>query len=124
MGVRVGGGGETDSFLDGELEDFVGRIKFVDGFAPAGSREFDGKAARGDRVERFSDEIANRRRRSVAVDLDQVEMRQTIDEASRGDLADAAKVIGVNVVDLAIAKLFGAVRHAVEHLVGPVEIMD
>ena len=40
-----------------ELDDFVGGIEFVDRFAPAGGRKLDGEAARGDEIERLSDEI-------------------------------------------------------------------
>ena len=60
----------------------------------------------------------------MAVDLDQVEMRQAIDQARRGDLAEAAKIIGVNLVDLAAGELFGAGRDGVEHLIGTIEIVD
>ena len=57
------------------------------------------------------------RLRPVAVNLDQIEMRQAIDQASRRDLADAPEIIGVNLIDVSTGKLFGAGRHAVEHLV-------
>ena len=60
----------------------------------------------------------------MAVDLDQVEMRQAIDQAGRGDLANAPKIIGVNLVDLATDKLFGAGRDAVEHLIVAIEVMN
>ncbi|PYJ86077.1 MAG: hypothetical protein DME70_08680 [Verrucomicrobia bacterium] len=60
----------------------------------------------------------------MTVDLDQIQMRQAIDQASRSDLADAPKIIGVNIVDLATGELFGAGGDVVEHLVGAIEVMD
>src|SRR4051812_17377223 len=104
----VGGGREADSFLDREANDFVRRIKFIHGFPPPGRRKLDRQAARCDQVERFTDEIVNRRLWSIAVDLDQVEMRQAIDKPARGDLANPAKIIAVDFVDVATAKLFCA----------------
>src|SRR4051794_13013151 len=122
--MRVGGGRKADFFVDREPNNFVGGIKFVYWFAPAGRRELDGQAARRDQLERITDKIANRRCRSMAVNLDKIEMRQAIDEAGRSYLADAAKIIGVNFVDVAIGELFGPSRNAVEHLIGPIEVMD
>src|SRR5438270_4782070 len=60
----------------------------------------------------------------MAVDLDQIQMRQAIDQASRSDVADAPKIIGVNIVDVATGELFGAGGDAVEHLIGAIEVMD
>ena len=93
-------------------------VKLVHRFAPAGGGKLDRQAAGGNEVEGFADEICNGRIRPVAVDLDEVEMRKAIDQAARGDLADAAKIIGVDVVDIAAGELFGAGRDAVEHLIG------
>lgn len=122
MGVRRGG--ETDSFFDREPDNFVGGIEFVDRFAPAGRGELDCQAARGDEIEGLGNKVANRRLRTMPVDLDEVEMRQAIDQPGRGDLADAAKVIGVNVVDVAPGELLGAIGDLVEHLVAAFEVMD
>jgi len=46
--MGVGRRREPDPLLDGELDDFVGGIKFVHWFAPTGSGELDGEPARGD----------------------------------------------------------------------------
>src|SRR2546423_15340526 len=84
--VRVGRRRESDFLLDRETNDLVGRIKFVHRFTPARGGQLDGEATSGDEIERLGDEIANRRRWAMAVDLDQVEMGQAIDETARGDL--------------------------------------
>jgi hypothetical protein len=60
----------------------------------------------------------------MTVDLDQVEVRQTIDQAGRDNLADPAKIIGVDIVDVAAGELFGAGRDFVEHLIGAIEVMN
>jgi hypothetical protein len=60
----------------------------------------------------------------MAMDLDQIEMRQTIDQTRRGDLANPPEIIGINLVDIATGELFSAGRDAVEHLIGPIEIVN
>src|SRR4051812_40084163 len=60
----------------------------------------------------------------MAVDLDEIEVRQAIDHPGRGNLADAAKVIGVDFVDRPAVELFGAGGNAIEHLIWPLEIVD
>src|SRR6059058_2284792 len=60
----------------------------------------------------------------MPVDLDQIEMRQTIDQASPRDFANSPKVIVVDFVDIAANKLLRAVGNAVEHLVRIVQVMD
>src|SRR5215212_9116021 len=60
----------------------------------------------------------------MAVDLDKIEVRQAIDQATRGNLANAAKVIGVDFVNVSAAKLCGAGRNAIEHLIGPIEVVN
>ena len=122
--MRVGCSREPDPFRDREPDDLVGGIKFVDRFAPAGGGELDRETARGDQIERRGNEVLDRRLRAMAMNLDEVEMGETIDQARRGDLANAAKIIRVNFIDIAFGELFGASRHAVEHLIGAVEIMD
>ena len=51
-------------------------------------------------------------------------MRQAIDQPSPGHFPNAAKIIGVNLVDIASGKLFRASRDAVEHLIGPVQVVN
>jgi hypothetical protein len=46
MGVRSGR--EADSLLDREPDNFVGRIKFIHWFAPAGGGKFDRESAGSD----------------------------------------------------------------------------
>ena len=57
----------------------------------------------------------------MSVNLDQIEMRQAIDQASRRDLANAMEIIRVDLIDVATGKLLGAGRHAVEHLIRALE---
>src|SRR5438067_1986507 len=57
----------------------------------------------------------------MPVDLDEIEMRQAIDHAAPGDLANPSKIIGIDLVDIASGELFGADGHAVEHLVRSIE---
>src|SRR6476620_10793068 len=80
--------------------------------------------AGGDEIQRLVYHPANVPAGAVPVDLDQIEMRQAIDQAGGGYLADAAKIIFVNLVDASPDKLTCAVRHAVEHLVRIVEVMN
>ena len=70
------------------------------------------------------DECVDIRIRAMSMDLDQVEMRQAIDQSSRRNFANATKIIRVNLIDVATGKLRGAGRHAVEHLIRRVEIMN
>src|SRR5438552_13882874 len=51
-------------------------------------------------------------------------MGETIDQSGRYYLADAAKVIRVKRVDMPAFELRGALRHAVEHLVGAIKEMN
>ena len=60
----------------------------------------------------------------MSVNLDQVQMRQAIDEAGCRHLANATKIIDVDLIDVATSKLLRTGRHAVEHLIGAVEVMD
>ena len=59
----------------------------------------------------------------MPVNLDQINVRQAIDQTARGHLADATKVIRIDRVDLAARELFGAVRHGVEHLVVALQVV-
>ena len=122
--VRVGRRRESNAFLDRETNNLVGGIKLVHRFAPAGGGQLDGKTAPSNEIERLRNEIADRRGWAMAVDLDQVEMGQAIDEAARGNLADAAKIIRIDSVDVAADELSGASRHAVEHLVWSIEVVN
>src|SRR6266403_1065853 len=103
--MRIGRSRESNSLLQGEPDDFVRGIEFVHRFAPPRGGELDREAAPSDETQRLGHEIADRRFRTMAVDLDQVEMRQAIDQARRGDLANTPKIIGVNLVDVAAGKL-------------------
>jgi hypothetical protein len=122
--MRVGRGRKANPLLNCEPDYLVGRVEFIHRLSPTSGGELDGEITRGDEVERLTDKVTDRALRAMAVDLHQVEMGQAIDQASRSDLADATKIIGVNLVNRAPRKLFGARGNGVEHLVGPVEVMD
>src|SRR5438046_9744557 len=51
-------------------------------------------------------------------------MGETIDQSGRYYLADTAKVIRVKRVDIPAFELRGALRHAVEHLIGAIKEMN
>src|ERR1700736_6012416 len=103
--MRVGRSRKRNPFFDRELNDVICRIKFVHRFAPAGSGKFDGQIARANEIEGFVDDRSNVTTRPVSVNLDQIEMRQTIDQTGRGDVTHAAKVMLINLVNIAPDKL-------------------
>src|SRR5947208_14187702 len=51
-------------------------------------------------------------------------MGETIDQSGRYYLADTAKVIRVKRIDIPAFELRGAIRHAVEHLIGAIQEMN
>src|ERR1043166_7098030 len=122
--MSVGGSGEPDSLLHREPDDLIRGIKFIHGLPPAGRRELEGQSPRGNKIEGFGNQIANRRPRSMSVDLDEIQMRQAIHQPSPGHFPNAAKIIDVNLVDVAPGKLFRTSRDAVEHLIGPVQVVN
>ena len=59
------------------------------------------------------------------MDFDQIEMRQTIDQAARSNFANPSKIIGVNLVDVAADKLSPRQPGtAVEHLRRIIQVMN
>jgi len=60
----------------------------------------------------------------MTVDFDQIQMSEAIDQPRRCYFTDTAKIIGVNRVDTPAFKLRGAIRHAVEHLIGASKEMN
>ena len=60
----------------------------------------------------------------MAMNLDQVNVSEAIDQTSRCYFADTTKVVGVNCVNIAPIKLLGAGRDAVEHLIVPIKEMN
>src|SRR4051794_10531830 len=121
--MRIGRGRERNSPLDCGGNDSIVGIKLAYGFAPPGCRQFNRKTALRDKRERSFRYLDDGAPRTMAMDLHQVEMRKTIDNSSRRHVADAPKIIGVNVIDIAPGKLLRAFRHRVEHLVRPIEVM-
>src|SRR5213592_4450964 len=58
------------------------------------------------------------------MDFHQIEVGQTIHQATRSDFADTAKIIGVNFINVAFGKLLGSGWYTVEHLIGLAEVMN
>src|SRR5947209_1841131 len=73
--MRVRRSGKRNPFFDRELDDAIGGIKFIYGFAPAGGGKFDREIARTNEIERFVDDRSNVAARPVSVNLDQIKMR-------------------------------------------------
>ena len=122
--MRIGRSHERNSFFHREPNDFVARIKFVDRFAPARGGKFDAQIARPNKIEGLIHDRSNIAARAMAMDFDKIEMRQAINQTRCGDLANTAKVVFINFVDVAPNKLFRAVGHAVEHLLRIVQVMN
>src|SRR5436305_6097388 len=99
--MGVGRCRERNSFLDREPDNLLARIKFVHGFAPSGGGELDRQISRADKIECFVYDYANIAARPVAVDLDEIEVRQAINEARAGNVANPPKIIFVDFVDVA-----------------------
>ena len=124
MRMRVRGGRKRNPSFKRELNDFVGRIKLIHRFAPAGGGKFDGEAALLNEIERFINDRADVAAWAMAVDFDEIEMRQAIDQPARRHFADPPKIIGVHVIDIASRKLLCALGHAIEHLIIAAEVVD
>src|SRR5437667_6388258 len=122
--MRVGRSCKRNPFFDRELDDAIARIKLINRFAPAGGGKFDREIARSNEIESLVDDRSNVAARPVSVDLNQIKMRQTIDQTCRGDVTHPMKVVLINLVDAAPDKLSRTVRHAVEHLRRVIEVVD
>src|ERR1700693_5803507 len=122
--MRVGRGRKRNSLFNPELDDRVAWIKFVHGFSPAGGGKFDRETTRANEIQGFINDRADVTARAMTMDLDQVEMGQAIHQTGRGDLADAPKIVVVDLINAASDKLSRAVRNGVEHLVWIIEVMD
>jgi hypothetical protein len=79
--------------------------------------------APGDEIEHLFGESFDLCFRPVAVNFDQIEMRQAIDQPGRRHLTNAPEIIGVDLIDIATGELPGAVRNAVEHLIVAFQVM-
>jgi len=122
--MRVRRGRERNSLLDCEPDDFIARVKFVHRFAPAGGGKFHRKFARSNELQCFIDDRSNVATGAMPMNFDQIQVGQTINETGRSDFANTAKIILVDFVYVSTNKLFRTVRHAVEHLIWIVEVMN
>src|SRR3954464_2108358 len=61
--------------------------------------------------------------RPMAVDFDQVEVRQAIDQSAGRDISNAFEVIAINGINIAAFELDGAARNGIEHL-GSVQVVN
>src|SRR5229473_3075847 len=119
--MRVGRSRKANSFRNCEFNDAIARVKLIHRFAPAGGGKFNGQIARANEVESLANDRFNLRARSMSVNLDEIEVGETVDQAGRRDLANAPKIIGIDCVDLAIVELRSSLRNGVEHLIRPLE---
>src|SRR6266571_698337 len=122
--MRVRGRSERNPLLYRQLNDPVARVKFVHRLAPAGGGKLDREIPRANKVESFINQIADLCARPMTVDFDQIEMGETINQPRRCYFADATKIVGVNRGDTPAFELRGAIRHAVEHLIGAIKEMN
>src|SRR5437660_10328356 len=102
--MGVGRGRERNSLFNREFNDRVTGIKFVYRFAPAGGGKLDGEVARANEIQCFINDRADVTARAMTMNLDQIEMRQAINQTGRGDLAHAPKIVVVDLVDAASDK--------------------
>src|ERR1700758_3879998 len=121
--MRVRGGRERNPLLYRQLDDPVARIKLLHRLAPSGGGKLNRQILRANKVECFINQTADLSFRPMTVDFDQIQMGETINEPRRCYLTDTAKVIGVNRVNIPAFKLRGAIRHAIEHLIGATKEM-
>src|SRR5439155_15629638 len=105
----VGRGRKWDPLFEREPNNRIARVKFVHRFAPAGGGKFDRQIAGTDEFQRFIDDRSDVSAGAMSVNLDQIEMRQTIDQSGRNDLANPAKIIRVDFVNIAADKLPDAI---------------
>src|SRR5207244_5179083 len=122
--MRVRGRSERNPLLYCELNDPVARVKLVHRLAPSSGRKLNREILRVNKIECLAQQTADLCARPVTVDFDQVQMGEAIDQPRRCYFANAAKVIGVNRVDTPAFELRGAIRHAVEHLIGAIKEMN
>src|SRR5438093_9199245 len=122
MGVR--GDGEGNSLLDGETNNSVRRIKLFHRFTPTSGRQFHREIAGTNQPQCIVHQLCDWPARAVPMDFHQIEVGQTIHQATRSDFADTAKIIGVNFINVAFGKLLGSGWYTVEHLIGLAEVMN
>src|SRR5262249_45071653 len=89
--------------------------------APSGGGKFDCDIARVNKVKRFVDDGADFRTWPMAMNLDKIEMSKAVDQACGCHIADTAKIVSVNRIDVAAFELSRPTGHAVEHLIGTIK---
>jgi len=121
--MRVRGRRERNPLLYRQLNDPVARVKFLHRLAPSSGGKLDREIPHVNKVESFINQTADLFVRPMTMDFDQIQMGETINQARRSYLADTAKVIRVNRVNIPACELRGATWHAVEHLIGAIKEM-
>src|SRR5207249_12321026 len=107
-----------------ELNDPVARVKLVHRLAPSGGGKLNREIPRANKVECFINQTADLSAQPMTVDFDQIQMGEAINQPCRCYFPDTAKIISVNLVDISAFELCGAIRHAVEHLIGAIKEMN
>src|ERR671925_491514 len=103
--MRIGGGRKRNSFRGRQLNNWIAGIKFIYWLAPAGGGKLNRKVAPPNKFKSLIDQTGNARVRAMTVDLDQIQMGNTVDQPSLYQLADTSKVIGVDQVDIPAIEL-------------------
>src|SRR5215471_2853229 len=112
--MRVRGSCKWNSLFHRQFNDPVTGVKFVYRLAPSCGGELDRKIARTNKVQRFVREHINLCLWSMTMDLDEIDMRNAVNQTSRRYLPDTAKVIDVNLINVGALELPGAFGNAVE----------
>lgn len=124
MRMSVGSSCEGNTFPDAKFYYSVCRIKFVYRLAPSGGGKLDREAARFNKIQRLVYDGADLCAGPVAMDLDKIDMRKTIDQSRRRNFAYATKIISIECIDIFVLELRGAGWNAIEHLIGAIKEMD
>ena len=119
--VRVGGNCKRNPLLYCQVNNSITWIKFAHRLAPSSGGEFDCEIPRPNKIERFIDDGADLRTRSMTMNLNEVDMSEAIDEPRCSHFANTAKVVGVNRIDITAFELPRAIWHPVEHLIGAIK---
>src|SRR6266498_1197032 len=122
--MRVRGSGKRNILVHCEHNDRVAGVKFIHRLAPPSCGKLNRQVPRTNQIERFIDQTADLSTQPMTMDFNEIEMGEAINQPGRCDFADTSKIICIYSVDITALELRGAIRHAVEHLIGAVEEMN
>src|ERR1044071_7624400 len=122
--MRVRGCGERDPLLYRQLNNPIAGIMLVHRLAPSSGGKLNREVSRPNEIECLIDQTANLCAWPMTVDFDQIQMGEAINQPRRCYFADTAKIIGVHRIDIPAFELRGAIRYAVDHLIGAIKEMN